>query len=101
MNKTAIGYRPARGARPRRVRAASGLGDTMLRLTAETAGYKMLEIVSDQEDEHAAITVLMDLIVALNASAIFVDGGRAAFSNSRNRETLARQCQDVGVELFD
>lgn len=101
MSRTAIGYRPARGTRPRGVRAASGLEDTMLRFTAQTAGYDMVEIVRDLDDEHAAINVLMDLVATRDAGAIFVEGGRAAFSDDKNREILADRCQAVGVQLFD
>lgn len=101
MRRTAIGYRPTRGTRPRRICAASGLGDTMLRFTAASAGYQMLEIVSDLDDEHAAINVLMDLVTTRDAEAIFVDGGRAAFSDSGNREILADRCRELGIELFD
>jgi hypothetical protein len=73
----------------------------MLRFTAQTAGYEMVEIVRDLDDEHAAINVLMDVVATRNAGAIFVEGGRAAFSEDKNREALAARCQDVGVQLFD
>lgn len=101
MSRVAIGYRPTRGTRPKRVRAASGLGDTMLRFMAASAGYQMVDIVHGLDDEHAAIDVLMDLVAARAASAIFVEGGRTAFSDDKNRDILACRCQAVGVQLFD
>lgn len=101
MSRAAIGYRPAPVTRLTRVQAASGLQDAMLGILAESAGYQLVEIVCGQDDEHAAIDALISLVTAREAKAIFVDGGRAAFLNSRNREILVGRCRELGIELFD